>query len=101
VRSNTIVVSVEQVYFERQDFVARNRKTLPMNRSAKTPRRTRRAYMNRSPMATARSYRAVLIVFPVLLVNLSTILAASVLGVFERLLPLMTLVLEYYFGATR
>jgi hypothetical protein len=63
--------------------------------------RTLCAPPDRSLTVTTRSYLAVLMVLPILLVSLGTILVPGAQGVFEWLLPLVTLILGYYFSSTR
>lgn len=60
------------------------------------PRRPRRA--NASTAATRR-YLALAVVLHVLLVSAGTILVPSAGEVFDKLMPLTTMILGYYFGS--
>lgn len=64
-----------------------------------TVRRSRRSRHANTSTAVTRRYLALAVVLHVLLVSISTILIPSAGEVFDKFMPLMTMILGYYFGS--
>lgn len=66
-----------------------------------TARRSRRSRPVNTSIAATRRYLALAVVLHVLLVSSSMILVPSAGDVFDKFMPLMTMILGYYFGSRR